>query len=88
MTDFKSELRKILAPAKRALEDESKDYLLDGAIDDIIALFISKLPKEQKYPVDDGIRDVHQMDIEAAIASGYNQCLEDIKRASGIKGEK
>ena len=84
MTDFKSELRKILAPAKRALEDESKDYLLDGAIDDIIALFISKLPKESHDTI--GINHLDYDNIQKAHEQGYNQCLEDI--LSGIKGEK
>jgi hypothetical protein len=83
MTDFKSELRKIQINGLSKIQVaaineyggsiEKEDELLieetaTKQVDDIIALFISKLPKEQ-----------NENSFDEDYINGWNNCLADIK---------
>jgi hypothetical protein len=88
MTDFKSKLRKILEElceeyhAEIEHGSQQQKIFIEPAVENIIALFISKLPtKKETYQVN--TNDLLNIDYEAVNASqyeyGFNQCLADIK---------
>jgi len=89
MTDFKSELRKILLDLTvKECYGRVEDEDINKVVDDIIALFISRLPKKIKLSTAT-YQNLGDGNTEERIGykHGYNDCLADIKRASGIKGE-
>lgn len=68
MTDFKSELREILNDLTvKECYGRVEDEDINKVADDIIALFINKLPK----------KEINRYYLEYTY--GYNQCLADIK---------
>lgn len=90
MTDFKSELREILDDAFQRgfhfCDDERTGECWQNdeaykSLDDIIALFISKLPKEVDYKDVYEYKKKYGIKVSEAIqeADIYNSCLADIK---------
>ena len=94
MTDFKSELREMKLSASRTFVQASKlGYLFeldDKSIDDIIALFISKVEQHKSTCTCKAVERgayMHKLTCFENHNIGIDNFIEDIKRASGIKGE-
>lgn len=92
MTDFKSELREILLVLDNTNATTDQEHLqrFTKAESDIIALFISKVEQHKSTCTCKAVERgayMHKLTCFENHNIGIDNFIEDIKRASGIKGE-